>query len=207
VDAPSTLVIVGAGGHGRVVADAALAQGAWTRIVATDGDPAKWSGELLRGVPLANYADAVRDGGRVHIAIGSAKSRIHEAAALGIERLATIVHPRASVSPFAQLAPGVFVAAQAVVAPGARVGIATIVNHAAVVDHDCVVGEYTHIAPHAALGGGVTIGARVLLGTGARVLPGLSVCDDAVVGAGAVVAKSIAEPGVYAGVPARKLEQ
>lgn len=207
MDAKPTLVIVGAGGHGRVVADAALAQGGWQRVVATDIDAAKCSGELLAGVALLPYEGAGRlDGAVFHAAIGSARAREKESAAAGESRLACVVHPRAAVSPFAQLRPGAFVAAQAVVAPHARVGLCTIVNHGAVIDHDCQVGDFTHVAPQSALGGGVRIGARVLVGAGVRVLPGLSVCDDVVVGAGAVVIASITEPGVYVGVPARRVK-
>jgi acetyltransferase-like isoleucine patch superfamily enzyme len=79
-----------------------------------------------------------------------------------------------------------------------------IVNHGAVVDHDVRVGDFSHIAPRAGLGGGVTVGKRVLIGTGACILPGLAICDDAVIGAGAVVHQDVVEAGVYAGVPARR---
>ncbi|MBC5768396.1 NeuD/PglB/VioB family sugar acetyltransferase [Ramlibacter albus] len=207
MDAKNILVIVGAGGHGRVVADAALAQGGWTRVAATDGDPARCAGELLPGVALQGYEPAVALRDAVfHVAVGSARAREHETHAIGAQRLAAVIHPAATVSPFAEIGAGTFVAAQAVVAPRAKVGVSTIVNHGAVIDHDCVVGDYTHIAPQASLSGAVRIGARVFLGSGARVLPGLSVCDDVVVGAGAVVIASITEPGVYAGVPARRLK-
>lgn len=205
--ATSTLVIVGAGGHGRVVADAALAQAAWSRVFATDSDPAKWTGELLPGVPLQGYDPALGLAGAVfHIAVGSASVREKESATVGLQRLATVIHPDATVSPFALLGVGAFVAAQAVVAPRARVGMSTIVNHGAVIDHDCQVGDFTHIAPHVALGGGVRVGSRGLVGTGARVLPGLAICDGVTLGAGAVVTASITQPGVYAGVPARRLK-
>lgn len=201
----STLVIIGAGGHGRVVADAALAQGRWSRVVATDGDPAKCSGELLPGVTLLTMAQAEALDAEFHVAIGQAAARAREVEALRGRRLVTVLHPHACVSPFARLQPGVFVAAQAVVAPGALVGWATIVNHGAVVDHDCEVGDFTHVAPLAALGGAVRIGARVLVGAGARVLPGLAVADDVTIGAGAVVTLPITTRGVYAGVPARRV--
>ena len=202
----STLVIVGAGGHGRVVADAALAQGTWPCIVATDADPAKCSGELLPGVQLIAFEQAkAMDDAVFHIAVGSCAARANETAALGVARLATVIHPMASVSPFADVQPGVFVAAQAVVAPGARVGVSVIVNHGAVVDHDAQVGDFTHLAPHAALGGAVRVGARVLMGTGSRILPGLAVADNVTLGAGAVVVAPISIAGVYAGVPARRI--
>ena len=201
----STLVILGAGGHGRVVADAALAQGAARTLVATDRNPARCAGQLLPGVPLQPLEAALSDAGvRVHVAIGDNTARQRESQALG-DRLATVIHPQASVSPHAEAGAGCFIAAQAVVAPGARLGQGVIVNHGAVIDHDCQIGDYCHIAPGVTLGGGVSLGAGVLAGSGARILPGLSVCDGAVIGAGAVVHQSLTEPGVYAGVPARRI--
>jgi sugar O-acyltransferase (sialic acid O-acetyltransferase NeuD family) len=201
----STLVILGAGGHGRVVADAALQQGAWDRVVATDGDPARCGGELLPGVQLLPLEEARALGARFHVAIGRAQAREREVLMWQGHEMPPVIHPRATVSPFAHVGAASFVAAQAVLAPSARVGVSVIVNHAAVIDHDCEVGGFTHVAPQAALGGGAKIGARVLIGAGARVLPGLSICDDVTVGAGAVVVQSITEPGVYAGVPARRI--
>lgn len=202
----SILVILGAGGHGRVVADAALLQGAWGRVVATDRNAARCaSGELLAGCALLPLQDALALDAEFHVAIGAADARRQELASLQGRRLTSVFHRAASISRHVHVGAACFVAAQAVLAPGVRLGTSVIVNHAAVVDHDCEVGDFTHIAPQAALGGGVKVGARVIIGTGARVLPGLAVCDGATVGAGAVVTAPIAEPGVYAGVPARRI--
>lgn len=201
----SSLLILGAGGHGRVVADAAQCQDAWTRLDATDRDPARCAGSLLPGVPLRPIDAALAAGGPVHVAIGDNTFRRREAQAAGEHRLATVLHPQASVSAHAQVGPGCFVAARAVVAPQARLEMGVIVNHGAVVDHDTVVGAYTHVAPGACLGGAVVIGTGVLLGTGAVVLPGVRVCDGAVIGAGAVVTRDITQPGTHVGVPARRI--
>jgi sugar O-acyltransferase (sialic acid O-acetyltransferase NeuD family) len=202
----TSLLIFGAGGHGRVVADAALHTGQWQRLLASDRDPARCSGELLAGVVLMRADEAGAVATAVHVAIGNAAGREREVAALAAARLATVAHPRASVSGQAQVAAGCFIAAQAVVAPGARLGTAVIVNHGAVVDHDVTVGDFSHIAPLAALGGGVQIGRRVLVGSGASILPGVRVGDDVVIGAGAVVVDHLPEPGVYAGIPAARLK-
>lgn len=203
---PSRLVILGAGGHGRVVADAALAQGAWSQVLATDRDPKRCQGELLPGVPLLALRDAESGGAAVHVAIGNAQARERETAALGARPPASVVHPHASVSPHAAVGAGCFLAAQAVLAPAAQLGLCVIVNHGAVVDHDVRVGDFSHLAPLCSLGGGVRVGRRVLVGTGARILPGLVIADDVVIGAGAVVHGPISEPGVYVGVPARRVK-
>ncbi|HSW19396.1 MAG TPA: NeuD/PglB/VioB family sugar acetyltransferase [Ramlibacter sp.] len=199
----STLLIFGAGGHGRVVADAALRQAAWSRLVASDRNPARQLGQLLPGVPL--QALTLEGGARLHVAIGQNGARKAEASALGLERLASVVHPMASVSDYAIVADGCFIAAQAVVAPGAVLHAGVIVNHGAVVDHDVRVGAFSHIAPGATLGGEASVGEGVLVGAGAVLLPGVAVCDGVVIGAGAVVRGAIDEPGVYAGVPARRI--
>jgi sugar O-acyltransferase (sialic acid O-acetyltransferase NeuD family) len=199
------LLIFGAGGHGRVVADAAQAAGA-TGLLASDRNPALCQGELLPGIPLYRPdAPAPAQATALHVAIGHNAARERESQVLGLQRLRTVCHPAASVSPFAQLGAGCFVAAQAVVAPGAQLGLGVIVNHGAVVDHDCQVGDFAHIAPGAVLGGGVRIGIGVLVGAGAVVLPGRLVANSAVVGAGAMVCDHIESPGTWVGVPARRM--
>ena len=202
----STLVILGAGGHGKVVADAALARGHWSRVVATDRNPARCRGELLPGVILLPLEAALAlPDCDFHVAIGSAEAREREAELLAGRALATIVHPHATVSAHAAIEAGCFIAAQAVLAPSAMLGRGAIVNHGAIVDHDVQVGAFSHVAPRAALGGGVHIGRGVLVGAGANVLPGLRICDGVTLGAGAVVRAAIGEPGIYAGVPARRV--
>jgi sugar O-acyltransferase (sialic acid O-acetyltransferase NeuD family) len=198
------LLIFGASGHGRVVADAAMRSGHWEGLFVSDRNPARIQSEFLPGV-ITLAPSAISPEMSVHVAIGDNKARQLESQALGVHRMATVQHPDATVSPLAKIAPGCLLTAQSVVAPGAQVGLAVIVNHGAVIDHDSVVGDYTHIAPRACLGGGVRVGMRVLLGAGAVVLPGLKICDDVIVGAGAVICESIEEVGTYVGVPARRL--
>lgn len=230
-----TLLIFGAGGHGRVVADAALAQGRWARVRVTDRDAARVGEVLWAGLVVEAVDEAIAGSTEVHVAIGSAVAREKEARALavgfdaalshrhpttsdgGFRRVAvstanptalpfaTVIHPHATASSHAHIGPGCFVAAQAVVAPGARLGVSVIVNHGAVIDHDAQVGDFSHVAPLAALGGGVQVGRRVLVGAGAALLPGVRIADDVVIGAGAVVRDTIEQAGVYAGVPARRV--
>lgn len=208
---PSTLanlLVFGAGGHARVVADALALAIPELRRVGSDRDPARCQGMLLPGVPLVlpeHVNDALAPNAKVHVAIGVNAAREREAIIWGLQRLYTVVHPAASVSPYARIESGAFVAAQAVVGPQAYVGQGAIVNHGAIVDHDVQVGDFAHVAPNAALGGGARIGLRVLLGAGAVVLPSVYIADDAVIGAGAVVCESVIEAGTYIGVPARRV--
>lgn len=201
----STLLVLGAGGHGRVVADAALRTGRWREVSATDRDAARCLRDLLPGVHVASPALALAAATAVHIAIGDPQARQAETGSVGADRLATVAHPDASVSPYAQIGAGCFLAAGSVVAPQARLGIGVIANHGAVIDHDVEVGDFCHIAPNATLGGNVRVGKRVLVGAGASILPDISICDDVTIGAGSVVIASITAMGVYAGVPARRV--
>ena len=201
----AVLLVFGAGGHGRVVADAAVASGRWSMVVASDRDPGRCAGELLAGVAMQSLDVAVVAEGPLHVAIGDNTARERESGVLGQHRLVTVVHPRAILSAHAEIAGGCFVAAQAVLAPGACLGRGVVVNHGAVVDHDVTVGAFSHIAPTAVLGGGAQLGERVLVGSGAVVQAGRRVANDVTIGAGAVVCVDIVEAGTYVGIPARRI--
>lgn len=200
-----TICIVGAGGHAKVVVDAMLASGIEpSRIRVSDNNPAM-EGTMLIGLRVAY--PAVCDemvGAWFHIAIGNnpVRRQLHaRLLAIGARPL-SIVHPRASVSQFAEIGNAVFVAANAVIGPCAAIGDGVIVNHGAVADHDCVVGQFSHVAPNATLGGGVKIGPEVLLGAGATVLPTIIIGANAVIGAGAVVLNNVRAAHTCVGVPA-----
>lgn len=197
--------LIGTGGHGKVVLDALLASGAdLSDIVARDGaterEGLSWLG-LRIAVP---EVVAAMSGQAFHVAVGSgtARERLTRAATQSGARAATVVHPAATISRFAEVGAGAFLAATCVVGPDVRLGLGVIVNHGAVVDHDCEVADFAHLAPNCALGGGVRIGARALIGAGAVVLPGLTVEADAIIGAGAVVTRDVLAGQTWTGVPA-----
>lgn len=211
------LVVIGGGGHAKVVVDAWLAAGRAPGTVEVRDDDASRVGRLLEGLPVqvpavpppaARPAPGPGPDTGFHVAVGSNAVRRDlwaRAVAAGLQP-AVVVHPRAAVARSAVLEPGCFVAAQAVVGPGARVGRGAIINHGAVVDHDCVVGEFAHVAPMASLSGGAQLGAGSLLGSGARILPGIMVGADATIGAGAVVMHPVGDGRTAVGVPARIIE-
>lgn len=200
------LLLFGAGGHGRVVADAALLTKSWSTIFASDRDPARCVGPFLQGVNLIDLTLARSLGVGVHVAIGNNAARELESACWPADCLVSVLHPFACVSQFSQIGAGSFVAAGAVLAAGAHIGRACIVNHGAVVDHDVRLGAYCHVAPLASLGGEVVLGQRVMVGAGANVLPGVLVTDDVKIGAGAVVRSNLSEAGTYVGVPAKRVK-
>ncbi|CAM3178709.1 Acetyltransferase [Sphingomonas antarctica] len=199
------IILIGAGGHARVVFDALIAGGTLPDTVTVRD--ARGGGEVLMHRAVAPEIDETIDGSLFHVAIGNAQARARLSAAAGLNggRALTIVHPRATVSPYAVLGLGVFVAAGAIVGPGATIGDGAIVNHNAVVDHDCAVGDFAHIAPHATLGGGAMVGTLTLVGAGGVVLPGVTVGPATIIGAGSVVTRDVSG-GQWVGSPARNME-
>lgn len=202
---PAPLLVFGAGGHGRVVAEAAMLENYWHSIHASARSLPSGQSELLPGINLLEVDAVSALNPAIHIAIGNNQAREKEAAAWGYERLVSVVHPAATVSRFSSIASGCFVAAGAVVGPMAVVGMGVIVNHGAVIDHDVEVGAFSHIAPNASLGGHAKVGRRVLIGSGAVVLPSVMIGNDVTVGAGSVVSADLLESGTYTGIPARKI--
>lgn len=207
------LWILGAGGHGRVVADAAAAAGRWQTVAFFDdrrsagASVGRWT---VLGDTEAFFAAAGSPSDLAperHVAVGDNARR--DALASRCERLglglAVVVHPRAVVSPDAALSAGCFVAAGAVVAPGASLGVSCIVNHGASVDHDGRLGRAVHVGPGAHLGGAVEVGDRAWVGLGAAVRHQVTIGADALVGAGAVVVASVADNSRVVGNPARPM--
>lgn len=199
------LVILGAGGHGRAVADAALKMGYRTIVFLDDR-----AAGLCIGFPIAgplDRAEALRDG-RTDFVIALGDNRLRRRVAMGHDLpWARIVHPSAQISPFAELGAGTVVLAGAAVNVCARVGRHCIVNTGAVVEHDNVLEDFAQVAPRAALGGSVRVGALAQIGIGAVVKNNIAVGMGCVIGAGAVVVKSTEPGGVYVGVPAWRREK
>jgi len=201
-----SLAILGAGGHGKVIADAALLGGCQTLVFFDDAWPDKQdNGDW----PVVGDWTALLEGHRdyegVIVAIGANDVRMAKQNALreaGVP-VATVIHPLAAVSPFARLGAGSVAFAGAVVNPYAYAGEGVIINSGAVVEHDCRLGEGVHISPRACLGGGVTVEEGAWVGIGAVVKQGVTVGRGAIVGAGAAVVSDVPPGATVMGVPAR----
>lgn len=196
------IVVVGSGGHAKVVIATARAAGMHV-VGVVDDAPARW-GELVLGVKVDGPCAVALDDPAVVavLAIGNNAVRARLAATARCA-FATVVHPSAVVHASVTLGPGTVVFAGAVVQPDTRIGAHGILNTRASVDHDCVIGAHVHIAPGASLAGTVTLGDGVFMGIGSVAIPGVTVGEWSIVGAGAAVVRSLPSRVTAVGVPAK----
>lgn len=195
------LAIIGASGHGRVVADIAVKNG-YHDIVFLDDDE---NIHECCGYPVvgkSSVAQIIDADVIVGIGVASVRKRIQES--VSEKKMITLIHPDAVVARDVVIGVGTVVMAGAVINPGARIGKGCIINTCSSVDHDCEVGDYVHIAVGSHLCGTVTVGAGTWIGAGATVSNNLFIHPECMIGAGAVVVNNIQESGTYIGIPARR---
>ena len=192
------LIIIGAGGHGKVIADNALKNG-YTDICFVD-DCA--TGECM-GFPIVGQsADISRlNDGKTDFIIGIGNNAVRKKIAETYDvNWVTLIHPSAYIATCVSVGKGTVVMAGAVINACATVGEHCIVNTHEVIEHDNVIEDYVHISPNAALGGTVRIGECSWVGLGASVINNVDICTDVIVGAGALVLRSIERKGTFFGV-------
>ncbi len=204
------ILIIGAGGHGQVVADILLA--AYRRGADSapggflDDDSTLWGVSIL-GLPVCGPLDRLSEvqHDAVIVAIGENESRRRVLLALSGRGtcIANAIHPSAVVAADVQLGQGVAVCAGAVVNTGSVIGDGVILNTGCTVDHHSRIGDYAHIAPGVHLAGSVAVGQGALIGVGTSVIPGRSIGEWTIVGAGSVITRDIPPRCMAAGVPAR----
>lgn len=201
------LVLIGGGGHCKSVIEAAESAGYTVRAILDTPENV--------GKPVLKYTIAGTDAdipGYVsqaefivtvgHIKDPSLRIKLHERIKAAGGRLATVVASTAYVSAYARIGEGTVVMHRAMVNAGARIGCGCIINTFANIEHDAAVGDYCHISTGAMVNGDCEVGNGVFLGSQSVMVNGTSVCDGCVVGAGALVRKSLRKKGVYSGNPA-----
>lgn len=195
------LIIIGASGHGKVVADIASLNGYKDIVFLDDGDIKECA-----GWPVIGKSTEASEG-EVFVAVGNAKMRKMLMERYEEREMPVLIHPSAVIADDVQIGRGSVVMAGAVINPGAQMGRGVIVNTVSSIDHDCVLGDFVHIAVGAHLCGTVSVGSMTWIGAGATVSNNVNIYGGCTIGAGAVVIRDIEEEGVYIGVPAKKMGQ
>jgi sugar O-acyltransferase (sialic acid O-acetyltransferase NeuD family) len=207
------IVLIGAGGHGKVVQDAIRLEGRHRVVGFLDADPSLHGSEVA-GVPVLggpNLLDKLlaRKIRGVFVSIGDNRTRANymaEAEGAGLE-LVSAIHPKAVVADTAAIGRNVLIAAGAIVSVDVNISDGAIINTAASVDHECAIGRAAHVAPGARLAGRVSVGQMAFIGLGAMVIQCLNIGDGATVGAGAVVRQDVPASVTVVGVPARTIRR
>ena len=198
------IIVIGAGGHGRVISDIILACGDEVAGFIDDSEDVKISGFKYLGnmSEIENYKDSL-----FIIAIGNNEIRARIAQAYPHLNYYTAIHPSAVISPTASIGAGTCVMPNATINSMAKIGKHCIINSGSVVEHDCEIGDFVHLSPRVSVGGIVSIGKMSHIGIGTSVVNEINICEKVIVGAGGAVNRDITEPGTYVGVPVHKLEK
>ena len=197
------LIIIGAGGHGRVAVDIAKLRG-YEDIAFLDDQEVKNVNRIGKTSDFEKYLDTAE----FFVGIGSngARKTVFEKLEKAGAKIASLIHPSAVVAQDVTIGKGVAIMAGAVVNTGSRIEDGVIVNTCASVDHDCRIGAFSHISVGSHLAGTVTVGEMTMIGAGATVINNITICGSCTIGAGAVVVRNVEEAGVYAGVPCRRMK-
>ncbi len=198
------LILIGAGGHGRSVADCAITSRRWSEVCFID-DRFPTLKETL-GWPVVGGLDTPIDGDFA-VAVGDNSSRRSLTNTHAYSSLVTVAHMQALVSERAEVGIGSVLMAGAVINAGSLIGRGAIINTNATIDHDCTLGDFCHVSPGAQLAGGVSVGDLAWIGIGASVIEGVTIGSGAVVGAGSTVICDVSAGSTVAGVPARPIER
>jgi sugar O-acyltransferase (sialic acid O-acetyltransferase NeuD family) len=208
-------VILGGGGHARVLVDSLQRADAVHVRGILDSNRDLW-GTACLGVSILGgddmLADLVSDGislftvGVGGVGSNDSRQRLFELGLTHQLRPLTLIHPSATCSRWATLGPGCQLLPGSIVNAGAELGVNVIVNSGAIVEHDCRLGDHVHVATGARLSGTVRVGNRAHVGAGAVIRQSINVAEDAVIGAGAVVVRDVGAGQVVVGNPARVLE-
>ena len=207
----SKVVIIGAGGHARVLLAALAAQGLRPQgCIALTSPASPWPSEVVylgsdAVLDTLDPRDTTIVNGVGSVASSAARRRIFEDAKQKGFGVLTVIHPSAYVAPDVVLGDGAQIMAAAVVQTGCTVGSNTLINTGAVLDHDCHVGAHCHIATGAALSGGVRLDDSVHVGTGAAIIQGVQLGSGSIVAAGAAIVDDVAAGAKVGGVPARPI--
>ncbi len=209
----SKILIIGAGGHGRVILDILSHLYSFEVMGFLDDDPGV-KGKYIDGKPvLGSTADSIKvrsqsgaDSAVIAIGNNAIRAAIFERFENEGFEMPFIIHPQAIISRNAKMGNGVIIMPGVTVNTGARIGRNVCINTGATVDHDCVIDDHAHIYPGANLAGGVHIGRLSYVGTNAAINPYISIGENSFIGSGAAVVEDMPADVVAVGVPAKVIK-
>ncbi|WP_439881752.1 acetyltransferase [Pontibacter sp. MBLB2868] len=196
------MIIYGASGHGKVIAEI-LERNGVTDLVFVDDKP---GGETFLGYPL-HHTSMLPELGDQEVIIAVGNNRTRKKIADSLEKAYRIaMHPSAQISPRCKPGAGTVVMAGVVVNADSRIGEHVILNTNCSIDHDCVLEDYVHISPNVALAGNVTVGEGTQVGIGSSVIQGIKIGNYATIGAGAAIIEDVPDFAVVVGVPGKVIK-
>lgn len=207
-----SLVLIGGGGHCRSCIDVIEQQGKYNIYGILDPNQRKETKiscyPVLGDDELLN--DLIKEGHHFLITLGQIKSAairivLYKKLKAGGAKLATVISPKAYLSPAASVAEGSIVLHSAIVNAGSIIGINTIINSMSLIEHDSRIGNHVHVSTGAIINGGCTVGNESFIGSGAIIVNNINIGDNIVIGAGSVVIKDVKESGIYVGNPCKKI--
>lgn len=165
----------------------------------------KWKDKIIMGKPVLPFSD-VRHFDKISIGVADSKIRKKTIEQLpqNVEYI-SLIHPNASVSRWAKIEEGCIITAGCIVTTQIELGVHAHLNLQTTIGHDCKIGDFFTTAPSVNISGICNIDNNVYFGTGAATKQGINICNDVIIGMGAMVTKNITEPGTYVGIPAKKL--
>lgn len=203
-------IILGAGGHARVLID----------ILKVNGDEilgiTEYNSELINtkvcGITVLGHDDIIFNYSATEVqlingigSVGNTQLRrktFEKFKGYGYT-FANVIHPSAIISSGVEISEGVQIMAGAIVQPGAQLGENSIINTRAAIDHECIIGKHAHLAPGVTLSGNVQVSDGVHIGTGATIIQGITIGENSLIGAGAVVVNDIPRQVKAIGIPAK----
>ena len=202
------LIIIGASGHGKVVADIAIKMNKWQSIAFLDDDDSIKTSMGLEVIGKTADAFTYKEEVDFFVAIGSnaTREKIQEKLIEEGSNVVSLIHPSAIIGTDVEIGIGTTVMAGVVINSSTKIGNGCIINTSASLDHDNVIEDYVHISPGVNMAGTVKVCKGSWIGIGSVVSNNVNICSGCKVGAGAVVVKYITEPGTYVGVPVRKID-
>ncbi|CAN5164770.1 acetyltransferase [soil metagenome] len=208
------LILIGGGGHCKSCIDVAEATGDWEIMGILDQNAA--IGDKVLNYPVIGTDDdidrLIEAGNFFLIAVGQIKSaairkNLFERLKQRHAKIATVISPKATVSPYAQVGAGTIIHHYCMVNADAHIGENNIINTAAIIEHDVHTGNNNHISTGSVLNGNVVLGDDCFVGSGAIIINGIVIADKVRIGAGSLVLKNIDKPGVYAGSPVKLIKE